>query len=196
MMRIKICGITRLEDALCAVEYGADAIGFILYKKSKRYIEPQKIREICDALPPFIERVGVFVENTPEEIDAICQEAHLSLAQLHSEEINAESVKSKYLQVIRAQNAEDIQKLDPQKYYLVDAFVKEYGGEGERVALEWFEGVDCSKITLAGGISRENIDTIKPFGFYGVDISSSVEIEKGIKDCKKIKEFLEYAKTL
>ncbi len=194
MLRVKICGITNIEDALCCVKNGADAIGFIFYKKSQRYIEPRRAKEISNALPPFVERVGVFVEDTPEEIDSICKEANLSLAQLHSQSIDRSKVKSKSIEVIRAKTKEDLLSLNPSRYYLVDAFIEEYGGEGARVELDWFEGVDCSKIILAGGLNIKNIKNIEPYGFYGVDVSSGVESEKGIKDHKKVKEFINRCK--
>ncbi|WP_024953662.1 phosphoribosylanthranilate isomerase [Sulfurospirillum arcachonense] len=196
MTRVKICGITNLKDALCAIEYGANALGFVFYEKSSRYIEPKKALEIVQQLPPFIERVGLFVNKTATEINTICKDSHMSLAQIHFEadESLYTQLELPYLQVIRATCKEDILKLND-KYVIVDAFVQSYGGEGKRVDISWFDGVDCSKIILAGGLNAENIEEVKGLNFYGLDVSSGVELTKGKKDCKKIEEFLKRAKN-
>ena len=196
-MRVKICGITNLEDALIAIEAGADALGFVFYEKSPRYIEPSKANEIIKKLPPFVERVGLFVNESKESIEKICIETNISLAQLHFDvsEDFLNSFKIKVLPVIRAKSKEDILKFN-NRYRLIDAYVQEFGGAGKRVALEWFEGVDCSNIILAGGLNPQNLDEIKGFGFYGVDVSSGVEKYKGKKDPIKVKEFIKKAKSI
>lgn len=190
-MRVKICGITNLEDALCAVENGADAIGFVFYEKSPRYITPQNALKIVKKLPPFVERVGLFVNSTCKEINSTCKQANMSLAQIHfeAEESLFEGLELSYLRVIRATCKEDILKHN-NEYRIVDAFVESYGGAGKRVDMSWFEGVDCSKIILAGGLDAENIEELKDLNFYGLDVSSGVEKAKGKKDIKKIKEFM------
>ncbi len=194
-MRVKICGITNLEDALIAIDAGADALGFVFYPPSPRYIPPQKAKEIVKQLPPFVERVGLFVNETKERIEEICASCNMSLAQLHFEvdEEFLEHLSIKALPVIRAKAKKDLQKFS-NRYRLVDAFVKEYGGAGKRVALEWFEGVDCSKIILAGGLTPRNIQEVKSYNFYGVDVSSGVEASKGKKDPLKIRDFIKKAK--
>ncbi len=194
-MRVKICGITNLEDALIAIDAGADALGFVFYPPSPRYIPPQKAKEIVKQLPPFVERVGLFVNETKERIEEICASCNMSLAQLHFEvdEEFLERLSIKALPVVRAKAKKDLQKFS-NRYRLVDAFVKEYGGAGKRVALEWFEGVDCSKIILAGGLTPRNIQEVKSYNFYGVDVSSGVEASKGKKDPLKIRDFIKKAK--
>lgn len=196
-MRVKICGITSYEDAKAAIDFGADALGFVFYEKSPRYITPQKALEIIDKLPPFIERVGLFVDKTAKEINEISLFSKTSLAQLHFETNSSffDSLKVKYIQVVRANSAADIEK-NIDSYRLVDAFVESYGGEGKRIDLSWFNGVDCSKIILAGGLNTSNLPEIANFGFYGVDVSSGVEKSKGVKDHAKIKEFIKIAKRL
>jgi phosphoribosylanthranilate isomerase len=196
-MRVKICGITNLEDALHAVECGADALGFVFYNKSPRYITPTDAKKIIDQLPPFVERVGLFVNEGSETIDIICKYTDISLAQIHFEvdEESLAAVNMKTLPVVRAQRAQDVHKFE-NKYRLVDAYCEGYGGEGKRLNLEWFEGVDCSKIILAGGLSPQNIKEVKKYGFFGVDVSSGVELEKGVKDPKKVEQFIAYAKNL
>ncbi len=196
-MRVKICGITNLDDALAAVEAGADALGFVFYKESPRYIDPSKAREIAEALPPFVERVGLFVNERADTIDAICHFAKMGTAQIHFD-ADAElflALESKTLPVLRAKTPETIRE-NQGKYILVDAFVESYGGEGKRLDLTWFDGVDCSKMILAGGLTADMLSELKGFGFYGVDVSSGVEKSKGLKDHDKIKAFIQTAKHI
>ncbi|MEA1879549.1 MAG: phosphoribosylanthranilate isomerase [Campylobacterota bacterium] len=195
-MRVKICGITNLQDALHAVECGADALGFVFYPKSPRYITPEKAKHIIDGLPPFVERVGLFVNESVEHIDKICQECNISRAQIHFDvdEAFIETIGLATLPVVRAKSAQDVHRFED-RYRLVDAFSEAYGGTGKRLNLEWFEGVDCSKIILAGGLSEQNVSEVKAFGFYGVDVSSGVELTKGQKDAHKVKQFIDNAKS-
>ena len=196
-MRVKICGITNLKDALHAVECGADALGFVFYPKSPRYITPADAKRIIDKLPPFVERVGLFVNEGIETIDTVCKYSDISRAQIHFDvdEESLDAIGLQTLPVVRAQSAEDIHTFK-NRYRLVDAYSEAYGGTGKRLNLEWFKGVDCSKIILAGGLSPENVAEVKAYGFYGVDISSGVESIKGKKDPKKVKQFITNAKSL
>jgi len=195
-VRVKICGITNLEDALVAIEAGADALGFVFYKKSPRYITAKKALEIVNKLPPFVERVGLFVNATCEDINATCKASKMSLAQIHFEADDTlfENLELPYLRVTRATCKEDINSHD-NEYRIVDAFVQSYGGEGKRVDVSWFKGVDCSKIILAGGLTCSNIAEVKNLGFYALDVSSGVELSKGKKDKEKIFEFLRKSKS-
>jgi phosphoribosylanthranilate isomerase len=194
--KVKICGITNLEDALWAIKCGADALGFVFYEKSPRFIQPHSAKEIVKKLPPFVEKVGLFVNVTSEEVNFTCKSAFMSLAQIHFEadEDFFEALEVPYLKVIRATCKEDLSKFSDE-YRLVDAFVQSYGGEGKRVDLDWFEGVDCSKIILAGGLNISNLDEVKKYNFYGFDVSSSVEKDKGVKDHLKIEAFISKAKS-
>lgn len=196
-MRVKICGITNLEDALNAIKFGADALGFVFYEKSPRYISPQNTLKIVNSLPPFIERVGLFVNEEAKNIDEICNLSKMSLAQIHfeAEENLYKNLKTKYIRVIRAKSKEDINS-NSDEYRLVDAFVEEFGGAGKRLNLEWFKDVDCSKIILAGGLNSSNLNELKELNFYGVDVSSGVEKLKGKKDTLKVKNFIDKAKSL
>ena len=196
-MRVKICGITNLKDALHAIEAGADALGFVFYEKSPRCISPQDAKMITEQLPPFVERVGLFVEETPEEIDRVCRESGMSLAQIHFDvEVDfIKKLQTKPLSVVRAACREDVEKFSDY-YRLVDAYCEAYGGSGKRLNMEWFDGVDCSKIILAGGLTPENVKEIKQYGFYGVDVSSGTEAQKGIKDPLKVEQFIKHAKSL
>jgi len=197
MIKVKICGITNLEDALHAVKCGADALGFVFYDKSPRYISPDKAKKIIEALPPFVERVGLFVHASSEEINSICQHAKISTAQIHFEveEAFLEDISVQTLPVIRAKSPEDV-GVYADRYRLVDAYCEAYGGVGKRLNLEWFEGMDCSKIIVAGGLNAENVSELGSFGFYGVDVSSGVELEKGKKDPQKVEQFIKNAKSL
>jgi phosphoribosylanthranilate isomerase len=197
-MRIKICGITNLEDALNAVNAGADALGFVFYEKSPRYIQPLVAQEIISQLPPFVQSVGLFVNEIPAKIDFVVRQTRLDMVQAHFDidERFIKHLQSKYIEVIRVKNKDDIINLNPNKYYLVDAFVEGYGGEGKRIALDWFEGVDCSKLIVAGGLNSENLEELKGYNFYGVDVSSGVELSKGKKDKQKIINFINKANEL
>ena len=195
-MRVKICGITNYDDAMYACEAGADALGFVFYKKSPRFIDYEATAAIIEKLPPFITKVGLFVEASKEEIERGFRKSQIDLAQIHfdvSQEF-IDSLECKALPVIRAKQREDIFNFSG--YRLVDAYTEAYGGSGKRLNLEWFKGVDCSEITIAGGLLAENLDSLRGYGFYGVDVSSGVEASKGRKDYKKVKEFIQNAKSL
>jgi len=195
-MRVKICGITNLEDALNAIEAGADALGFVFYEKSPRYITPEKVREITDRIPPFVERVGLFVNADAQVIDRICEEAGMSLAQIHFDADNSlyDALHIKHLKVVRAKTPEDLLKF-ADEYRIVDAFVESFGGEGKRIDPTWFEGVDCSKMILAGGLNEHNIHQMLKFPFFALDLSSGVEKKKGKKDKMKMKNFIKAVKN-
>jgi len=195
-MKVKICGITNLQDAVNAVNLGADALGFVFYKPSPRDIEPLTAKKIIAKIPPFIERVGLFVNCSSEFVNQTCKEAKISLAQIHFEanEEFYEDLKVKHIKVVRAKNREDLKKF-ADEYRIVDAFVESFGGAGVRINIDWFDGIDKSKIILAGGLNPQNLDEIKNLGFYGVDVSSGVEKSKGFKDYNKMKKFIERAKN-
>ena len=191
-MRVKICGITNKQDALDAIEAGASALGFVFYKKSARYIEPSKAKEIISYLPPFVQMVGLFVNNTAQEINNIAKISSIDIAQLHynpQEDDFYDKLNIKYLNVTRAKKKNDILQYQD-KYRIVDAFVPQYGGEGKRIDLSWFDNVDCSKIILAGGIDINNISQLKGYNFYSLDLSSGVEQSRGIKSKEKMISFM------
>jgi phosphoribosylanthranilate isomerase len=196
-MRVKICGLTKLEDAYAAIDAGADALGFVFYGKSPRNISKGAAKELISKLPPFVERVGLFVNEEAERIDEICSFCNISLAQIHFEAKPSfyKKLKTKHVKVVRAAKKEDIYSF-ADEYRLVDSFVESYGGAGKRLNLEWFKGADTSKIVLAGGLTSENLAELKGLEFYGVDVSSGVESAPGIKDKAKIKEFVLKAKSL
>ena len=196
-MRVKICGITNLKDAYDAIEAGADALGFVFYSKSPRYIEPILAKEIIKQLPPFVQSVGLFVNESAQTINHIANITKINLAQIHFEVDNNfyNELEIKALKVVRAQKKEDLE-LYKNEYRIVDAFVESFGGEGKRLNLEWFEDIDCSRIILAGGLNANNLEELKEFNFYSLDVSSGVELTKGIKDKQKIKNFIDKANEL
>lgn len=194
-MKSKICGITSYSDAMDAIKAGADALGFVFYEKSPRYISPSDAKEIIKRLPPFVEKVALFVNVDAQIINSYMQESGATLAQIHfdaSEEIYKQ-IFVPHIKVIRAKSKEDILKYSDE-YRLVDAYCEAYGGAGKRVNIEWFKDMDCSKIILAGGLDAQNVASVKEYGFYGVDVSSGVEISHGKKDKTKVKEFIKNAK--
>ena len=193
-MKTKICGITSYEDAMIAIEAGANALGFVFYEKSPRYISPNDAKNIIKKLPPFVEKVGLFVNVDAQIINSYIQESGCTLAQLHFEASNKvyEQLFVPYIKVIRAKSKEDILKFSDE-YRLVDAYCEAYGGAGKRINIEWFNDTDNSKIILAGGLDTTNVASLKKYGFYGVDVSSGVEISHGKKDPKKVKDFIKNA---
>ena len=196
-MRVKICGITNLSDALDAIEAGADALGFVFYEPSPRYIRPIDAREIVKELPPFVQTVGLFVNESSKHINDICSVAHMQLAQIIDDEDTTEfdNLEIKYVKVKRIKSKEDLEELKDD-FVLVDAFVPGFGGEGKRIALDWFEKVDCSKMIIAGGLKSDNLKELKGFNFYGVDVSSGVEASKGKKDKQKMIDFINKANEI
>lgn len=196
-MRVKICGITNKEDAHNATKAGASALGFVFYKSSPRYIEPKEALKIVNSLPPFVQSVALFVNETTDFINQVCKDSKMQLAQIIDDEniVDYENLEVKYLKVLRVKTKEDLINLE-NNYYLVDAFVEEFGGAGKRLALEWFKDIDCSKFILAGGLNSENLKELNGFNFFAVDVSSAVEKQKGIKDIEKMVEFVKAANEI
>ena len=194
-MKCKICGITSYEDAMQAIDSGADALGFVFYEKSPRYITIAEAKSIIKKLPPFVEKVALFVNVDANTINTTCQEVGATLAQIHFDAPNElyGDLTLPYIKVIRAQKKEDLMQ-NSDEYRLVDAYCESYGGAGKRINIEWFEGIDNSKIILAGGLDSNNVSSLKEYGFYGVDVSSGVEESKGIKNPQKVKDFITNAR--
>jgi phosphoribosylanthranilate isomerase len=197
--RVKICGITRVEDALNAVESGADAIGFVFYEKSPRYITREKAAEIVRSLPPFVSIVALFVNATDEEIRSVLDTVPVDILQFHGEESpqTCQRLGWPYVKAIRMRDGVDLLQLSNDYAdagaLLLDSFVEgTQGGTGQ--IFDWSRvPSDLNKpIILAGGLSPENVaDAISEVSPYAVDVSGGVEIEKGIKDAAKIEEFIQ-----
>lgn len=199
-VRVKICGITNVEDALAAVSFGADALGFVFYEQSPRHIFPERVREIVDQLPPFISTVGVFVNEHPNKINEFMRVSGLTIVQLHGDEPH--EMCTLWPGVIKAFRVRDFSSLDLLKKcrpsaYLLDAYdEKMLGGTGQ--IFNWDIAVEAKKfgrIILAGGLTMENVqDAVRTVHPYAVDVSSGVEREKGKKDLEIMKRFIERAK--
>jgi len=193
-MRVKICGITNIQDAFDAINAGASALGFVFYKPSPRYITPNEALKIVEKLPPFVQSVGLFVNDKVELINEICLNSKMQLAQIIDDEnsLDYSKLKVKYIKVIRVKSRVDLEKLNDD-YYLIDAFVDGFGGKGQRLCLDFFKDLDCSKFILAGGLNSKNLKELNGYGFFALDVSSSVEKEKGKKDKQKMIDFIKVA---
>ena len=202
--KIKICGITNLPDARLAVELGADALGFIFYPKSPRYIPVAKAADICNTLPPFIAKVGVFVDELEYEIEKALSECLLNAVQFHGEEPPGfcQKFPAKSIKAIRMR---DESSLTAASEYDVDALLldtytdAERGGTGK--TFDWSLAVKAKEmlappIILSGGLTTTNVqEAIRKVKPYAVDVSSGVEREPGKKDPEKLRRFIELAKA-
>ncbi|WP_137885406.1 phosphoribosylanthranilate isomerase [Pseudomonas sp. 2FE] len=197
-VRSKICGITRIEDALVAAEAGADAIGLVFYGKSPRAVSVQQAQAIIAALPPFVTTVGLFVNASRCELNEILDAVPLDLLQFHGDETPADCAgyRRPYIKALRVKPGDDIAAQAAQysqaSGILLDTYVAGVpGGTGE--SFDWsLVPHDLSKpIILAGGLCAENVRAaIRQVRPYAVDVSGGVEASKGIKDAEKIRAFI------
>ncbi|QOX78334.1 phosphoribosylanthranilate isomerase [Trichlorobacter lovleyi] len=204
MIRVKICGITSPEDALTAVEAGADALGFVFYKESPRHIFPEEAARIIALLPPFVQAVGLFVNEAPEIVNQVSRNCRLGLVQLHGDE-TPDYCRKIEQRVMKAFRIRSLTCLDPVADYrmsgcLLDAYSPSfYGGTGKSFNWEIArEAVARShRIVLAGGLTPDNVaEAIRQVRPYGVDVSSGVESAPGKKDADKVREFIRNAKEV
>lgn len=199
VVRSKICGITRIEDALIAAEAGADAIGLVFYAKSPRAVSIQQARDIVAALPAFVTTVGLFVNASREELNDVLAGVALDLLQFHGDESPAEceSYQRPYIKALRVKPGDDIAQLAAPyakaRGILLDTYVPGVPG-GTGAAFDWSlvpSGLP-HPVILAGGLSAANvqaaIEQVRP---YAVDVSGGVEVGKGIKDAAKIRAFMQ-----
>jgi phosphoribosylanthranilate isomerase len=202
MVKVKICGITNIEDAEYAVQSGADALGFVFYPQSPRAVDQETAKRIASSLPPFITTVGVFVNETPENVEKIMSDAGLDVIQLHGSEPPEHCTHhKKVIKAIRVKELSDLSLLDRYRSasaFLLDTYSAEsYGGSGR--SFNWEIAVEAKKygdIILAGGLNPDNIEqAINIVAPYAVDVSSGVEgTIKGRKDHTRVKLFIERAK--
>jgi phosphoribosylanthranilate isomerase len=204
MVEVKICGITNINDAYVAIKYGADALGFIFYPKSQRYVAPERAKEIIEKLPYDIIRVGVFVNHEIQEVKEIAKFCGLNLIQLHgdeSPEYCAQFPISFLIKAVSPRIKEDIRKLRnyPVRAILVDGREQgNYGGTGKNS--DWKLAIKIKEthpLILAGGLNKENIrEAIEMVRPQAVDINSGVEISPGKKDPDKIREVIELVRKI
>jgi len=207
LVKVKICGITNEEDALNAVALGADAVGFILYCKSKRYVEPKVVRKITSLLPPFVSKVGVFVNENPRNILEVMSYAGLDFAQLHGDETPQECEyvgRSRVIKAFRVKDFKDVDKMSPfigkVRAILLDTYSPDsYGGTGKsfnwEIAKRVKELYSEVPLILSGGLNPENVkravESVRP---YAVDVSSGVEERIGKKNRILVEQFILSAK--
>ncbi len=201
---VKICGITNLDDALAAVDAGADALGFVFFRQSPRSVSCDIAASIIGKLPTFISTVGVFVNETMEEIERTASRTGIDVIQLHGDE--PPSMCSLSRRVIKAIRVKSLESLDPLMDYqskvsafLLDTYAPNvFGGTGQ--IFNWgiaIEAKQFGRIILAGGLTPDNVakavTQVKP---YGIDVSGGVELRKGKKDHVKMKLLVEKAKGI
>lgn len=198
VVRSKICGITRVDDALTAAKAGADAIGLVFYAKSPRAVDVRQAREIVAALPPFVTTVGLFVNASRCEINEILDAVPLDMLQFHGDETPAqcEGFHRPWFKAIRVGNGEDIEA-EVARYanasgILLDTFVAGVpGGTGERFDWSLIPAALAKPLILAGGLTAENVQqAIAQVRPYAVDVSGGVEASKGVKDASKVMAFV------
>jgi phosphoribosylanthranilate isomerase len=205
MVRIKICGITNKQDAIEASSLGADMLGFILYKNSKRHIEPKKIMDVLNEVPDTIAKVGVFVDENAKKVIEIAQDCSLDMLQFHgkeSPEYCAQFKDSyKIIKAFRIQDKKSLESINNYDvdYYLLDTHVDGLkGGTGKTFDWKLIEGYELLRpVILSGGLTPENVGSaIQNVAPYGVDVSSGVEALPGKKDLKLMKEFVDNVRKI
>lgn len=203
VVRSKICGITRLEDARAAVAAGADAIGFVFYPKSPRAVTIEQAQAIIASLPPFVTTVGLFVDMPREQLQQLLVQVPLDLLQFHGDETpeQCEGFGRPYIKALRVKSGADVARQIAQyasaSGILLDTFIAGVpGGTGE--TFDWSlvpQGLQMP-IILAGGLTPDNVQAaIKQVKPYAVDVSGGVEASKGIKDLSKVKAFIQAVRS-
>lgn len=200
-VRVKICGITRLEDALAAAAAGADALGFNLWPGSKRHLSADAAREIVDRLPPFVTAVGVFVNQEPHEVLHLAAMARVTVVQLAGDE-EPRDCAGHVMPVIKAFRVGGPADLEPIPRYhraaavLLDARAEGYGGTGRTFDWALAGQVQGGKpLLLAGGLTPENVaGAVRAVRPWAVDVASGVEAAPGLKDAARMARFIRAAK--
>ena len=204
MTRIKICGITRVEDALAAASSGADAIGLVFYQRSPRHVSIAQARQLAEALPPFVSIVGLFVDADAAFVREVLESVRLDLLQFHGDEAPeyCAQFSRPYLKAIRVKAGVDLLQCASDfrsaKGLLLDAHVEGVPG-GTGTAFDWtlIPGNLPLPVILSGGLDAENVAAaIRQVRPYAVDVSSGVESGKGIKDGAKIAAFIKEVKQI
>ena len=206
-VRVKICGLTNLDDARAAADAGADALGFIFYAGSPRYVTPAAAARIIAQLPPFISKVGVFVDDSLDSIIEIASTSGIDTIQLHGSESPelCDALARESFKVIKAVRIKDQDSLKQLKNFRTSAFLLDsyvpgqLGGTGAK--FNWDLAIQAATlgtpIILAGGLVAENIrDALSKVAPYAVDVSSGVESAPGKKDLEKVRAFIAAARSL
>lgn len=201
-VRVKICGITRLQDLHAACDAGADALGFVFYEKSPRYVSIAAAAALLRELPPFVQSVGLFVNAEPAFIEAVLQAVPLDLLQFHGDERPADCARfgRPYIKAERVNRESDLLKcatdFDAARGLLLDAWVPGVpGGTGERFDWSLIPPALSKPVILSGGLTPDNVaEAVRRVRPWAVDVSSGVEVTKGIKDAYLIAQFIAKAK--
>ncbi len=195
--RIKICGLTREADVDAAVAAGADALGFVFYPPSPRYVTPQRAAELASRVPPFVDVVGLFVNEAPEAVRAACATLPINVLQFHGDEDAAycRQFSRPYLRAARVRPGLDLVEFagsfPDARGLLLDAFVEGYGGGGHVFDWTLIPPDLPSYLVLSGGLTADNVgEAVRRVRPVAVDVSSGVEAGKGIKDHSKIAAFV------
>jgi phosphoribosylanthranilate isomerase len=201
-VRVKICGVTRLEDALLAARLGADALGFNFWPGSRRFVTPAAAREIIVRLPPFVTPVGVFVNQPEAELRAVAGETGIQVLQLHGDE-TPELCARLPLPVLKAIPVDQLRSLSRLLSYdvlgfLLDTPSRGHGGSGRPFDWSLAEGVsEVAPVVLAGGLTPENVaEAVRAVRPWAVDVASGVESSPGVKDADRMARFLEAAREV
>ncbi len=196
-MRIKICGLTREADVDAAVAAGADALGFVFYPPSPRYVTAQRAAELAKRIPPFVDVVGLFVNESPELVRAACEMVPINVLQFHGDEDAAycRQFARPYLRAARVRPGLDLvefaRSFPDARGLLLDAFVEGYGGGGHVFDWTLIPPDLPGFLVLSGGLTATNVaEAIERVHPVAVDVSSGVEMSKGIKDHSKIAAFV------
>lgn len=197
--RVKICGITRLQDAQAAICSGADAIGLVFYEPSPRNVSIDQAAQISKALPAFVTKTALFVDASVEFVEQVLAQVDIDLLQFHGDE-SAEyccQFNRPYIKAVRMRESTDLEQIgddyNDASGLLLDAYIPGVpGGTGEQFNWQWVPKGFKKPIILAGGLSAENVgEAIKTASPYAVDISGGVEEQKGIKSADKIQKFMQ-----
>ena len=202
MTEVKICGIGNLEDAMAACDCGADALGFVFYEKSPRHVSIASAAALLRELPPFVQSVGLFVNAEPAFIESVLQAVPLDLLQFHGDETPADCARfgRPYIKAVRVNRDTDLLKCAADfaaaRGLLLDAYVPGVpGGTGERFDWTLIPPNLPKPVILSGGLTPDNVaEAVQRVRPWAVDVSSGVEVSKGIKDAHKIAQFIAKAK--
>ncbi|HSF29774.1 MAG TPA: phosphoribosylanthranilate isomerase [Candidatus Tectomicrobia bacterium] len=203
MVQVKICGITSLEDARAAIDAGADALGFVFYPPSPRYVTPEQAARVIQRLPPFVTTVGLFVDLALDTVNDMAARCGLDRVQLHGRETPefCGQVSRPVIKAFHVESAESLAHLPAYRVsaYLLDAYVEGALPGGTGASFSWelaAQAKPYGPVILAGGLTPENVQgaiaRVRP---YGVDVSTGVERAPGVKDHRKLQEFIARAKT-
>jgi len=197
--RVKICGITRVEDGLAAVAAGADAIGLVFYPPSPRAVTPAQAEAICAALPPFVAAVGLFVDADSEQIARVLAQVPLTALQFHGNEapLDCERFNRPFIKALRMRDETDVvaelERFARAQALLLDTYkAGTPGGTGESFDWQRIPAAVAGRIVLAGGLNPDNVaaavQQVRP---YAVDVSGGVESAPGIKDHARVRAFID-----